>query len=282
MNLKEWNELVGREQFVVKESNLEEFSPEPSRPGFGAILLCTSGRARLIINLEEQEIFPGSEVNLIIGSSIALLERSEDFSAYCFYFSEEMARDVTYHIDPIFFKHLTTHPFFHHDEISYPNVLNWMQMANYTYLDRENRFRTLITRNRLHNFFLEICDKVLRGRGNPSDHASPHRNEIYHRFMDLAHKLCTRNRNVAYYADKLCISTRYLSSITREIRNRSAKELIDDVLVQEIKIRLRTTQKTIQEISNELNFPDQSYLGRYFKRHTGISPTQFRNSNEIG
>ncbi len=70
---------------------------------------------------------------------------------------------------------------------------------------------------------------------------------------------------------------RYLSFITRQItQTKSAKEIINKYIILEIKILLESTQLSIQEVANYLNFPDQSYLGRYFKRYTGKSPSEYR------
>ena len=74
----------------------------------------------------------------------------------------------------------------------------------------------------------------------------------------------------------LCISTQYLTDICTAITGKSAKKLIDEFVLLEIKVLLQNTEFPIQEISNRLNFPDQSYLGRYFKRQMGISPSAYR------
>ena len=82
---------------------------------------------------------------------------------------------------------------------------------------------------------------------------------------------------MSFYADKLCISTRYLSTIVRSVAHSSAKEFIDRAVILEIKMMLQSTDLSVQEIAYRLRFPDQSYLGRFFKKHTGESPTEYRN-----
>ena len=66
----------------------------------------------------------------------------------------------------------------------------------------------------------------------------------------------------------------------RNIAHRSAKELIDAAAVLEIKMLLQTTDLSVQEIAYRLRFPDQSYLGRYFRKHAGVSPTDFRSQKK--
>lgn len=84
---------------------------------------------------------------------------------------------------------------------------------------------------------------------------------------------------MAFYADKLCISTRYLSTIVQNVSHSSAKELIDKSVILEIKMMLQSTDLSVQEIAYRLHFPDQSYLGRYFKKRTGVSPTGYRRKS---
>ncbi|MDE7005047.1 MAG: helix-turn-helix domain-containing protein, partial [Alistipes sp.] len=78
----------------------------------------------------------------------------------------------------------------------------------------------------------------------------------------------------------LCISTRYLSTVVRSIAHSSVKEFVDRAVVLEIKMLLQSSDLSVQEIAYRLHFPDQSYLGRYFKNHTGMSPTEYRNARK--
>ena len=78
------------------------------------------------------------------------------------------------------------------------------------------------------------------------------------------------------YADQLCITTRYLSSILQDLTGHTPKELIDARCIQEIKMLLRTTNLTMQEIALRLDFPDQSFFSRYFKKNTGMTPAEYR------
>lgn len=75
-----------------------------------------------------------------------------------------------------------------------------------------------------------------------------------------------------FYADQLCISTRYLSAITKQVAEDSAKEIIDENLILELKMALQSTGMSLKEIADKYRFPDQSFFGRYFKKHTECHP----------
>ena len=83
-------------------------------------------------------------------------------------------------------------------------------------------------------------------------------------------------RSVAFYADRLCVTPKHLSAVSKEITSHTASELIDHYVIMEAKIMLAESALTIQEISNKLNFANQSFFGKYFKHLTGYSPSEFR------
>lgn len=84
--------------------------------------------------------------------------------------------------------------------------------------------------------------------------------EIFKRFIQLIHKHCTTQREVSFYAAELFITPRYLSTIVQNVSGNTAKSIIDRHVILEIKALLQYTSLSIQEISNRLSFPDQSFL----------------------
>lgn len=99
-----------------------------------------------------------------------------------------------------------------------------------------------------------------------------------HQFLNVLEQYFRRERNVAFYADKLCISPKYLSLLVREATGLSAAAIIDQYVITEAKNMLRFSGDTIQQVAYKLNFPNQSAFGKYFKHMTGQSPTAFRCS----
>lgn len=270
------------EQFVVGDSDFAFFSNYASRCDGGAILFCRSGEADVTVNQYQGPVRRNTLILILPGSLLMFTSRSEDFQATFFAFSRDLFAEAAFRLEPAFFEILRANP------ISYPSsrilegTSTWLQMAAYTYRDRRNMFRNTIIRNRLQNVLLEIYDKVQRfaHMQDQMPETTTRQTELFHRFVGLVHEHSAREREVAFYADKLCISTRYLSTIVRNIAHTSAKEFIDSSVLLEIKMLLQSTDLSIQEIAYRLRFPDQSYLGRYFKKHTGESPTEYRNSKK--
>ena len=96
-------------------------------------------------------------------------------------------------------------------------------------------------------------------------------------FYKLLAQHCKQHRDVAFYANALCITTTYLYKVCRKVLGFSPKEEIDQLTVFEIKSYLAHTDLPIKRIAEELHFEDASYMCRYFRRLTGVSPADYRN-----
>lgn len=100
--------------------------------------------------------------------------------------------------------------------------------------------------------------------------------QMLEQFMKLAITDHAREHLVGYYADKLCVTPKYLSKIIKECSGRSVPDWLNELLILDAKNMLRHSNMTIKEISAQLNFPSQSFFFRFFKNHTGMTPTQYR------
>ena len=107
---------------------------------------------------------------------------------------------------------------------------------------------------------------------------SDHKRLVFQQFMKLVHENYSRERQVIYYADRLCISPKYLSRLCREISGKSAPEWIDAYVMLEAKNLLKYSDMPIKEIVYRLNFSNQTVFYKFFKAHTGMTPTEYRNS----
>ena len=86
--------------------------------------------------------------------------------------------------------------------------------------------------------------------------------------------------DVAFYAEQLNVSPRYLGQVTRRINGRSPKAIIDERIVSEITSLLTSTNRPLKDIALRLGFSSQAHLSRFFKKHKGLSPTDFQHKNK--
>jgi YesN/AraC family two-component response regulator len=143
--------------------------------------------------------------------------------------------------------------------------------------DEENPFRLQVIENLIRVFYYGGVSKFRKIDHN----ATPYKNSIVERFMELVQEHYREERLIGFYADKLCITPKYLSKLIKEHTGRSAGEWIDNHVILEARAMLQSSDMTIQQIAASLNFPNQSFFGKYFKRATGLSPKQYRSSKGV-
>lgn len=97
------------------------------------------------------------------------------------------------------------------------------------------------------------------------------------RFVDLAQESFRIQHKVRFFADQLCVTSKYLSEVVSEITGTPPHCIINNYLIVEAKLLLDNASLTVSQIADLLNFPDQSFFGKFFKRNTGISPKEYRN-----
>ena len=107
--------------------------------------------------------------------------------------------------------------------------------------------------------------------------ASTRHKKLFEMFIELVEKHYNEERSVGFYADKLCISPKYLSQIIKSVSGFSAPDVINKYVILEAQNLLRHTDMTVKEISDQLNFPNHSFFYKYFKQRTGCTPNSYRH-----
>ena len=103
-----------------------------------------------------------------------------------------------------------------------------------------------------------------------------HEQSIFDRFLQLVTQHCAEHHQIGYYADRMCLTERYLSTVIRQASGTTAKDWIDRALITRIKIELRHTDKPAAQIADEMHFANASFFSKYFRRLTGMSPGEYK------
>lgn len=136
-------------------------------------------------------------------------------------------------------------------------------------------------REQLNHIFLAFLYEIAALGQKYSPPAIAHltrKEELVIRFANLVSDHFRKERSVSFYADKLNVTAKYLTETVKEINGRTAGEIIDDFVILESKMLLEKPETTIAQVAHTLNFSDQSFFGKYFKRLTGISPKEFKTA----
>jgi AraC-like DNA-binding protein len=144
--------------------------------------------------------------------------------------------------------------------------------------DETHSFKKETVSNAFFNFFLDLGNIFLNKKDNFTKSSLSRKEEIMEKFLQLLVRYCRKQHNVSFYAEELYITPQYLSLILKEITGKSANKFIDEATFREAQQLLRTPNTTIQQVASELCFSDQSTFGKFFKKHSGMSPSEYKKS----
>ena len=159
---------------------------------------------------------------------------------------------------------------------------NRMLAADYDLLRVAIEQPNLVARNKmitalLVHLLLTLYNASDRPENTTQNDNSKRSRQLLNHFFELVgENILSGQRNIPFYAEKLCVSERYLFKVCKKETGKTPKDLINEFLVGQIKNALLTTEMTHQQIADQFNFPDQSAFGQFFKRQEGMSPSEFR------
>lgn len=143
---------------------------------------------------------------------------------------------------------------------------------------RTHFFQKEAIQNALVGFYIELANIFMGKKELMTTPVLSRKEELFEQFLELLYEHCKEQHVVTFYAEKLFITPQYLSLILKELTGKSANKWIDDALIVEAKMLLKAPQATVQQVADTLNFSDQSTFGKFFKKHMGISPMEYRKS----
>ena len=243
------------------------------------LLFIERGSAQVELDFCAYGLQPNHHIGMAAGLHFQCLKASPDFTVSYITFVRDLLLEVTSPFNPSFFAFLNKYPLSPSLPEKQMEENHWMLQSAYNiYKEKEHTFRLPIFKNCLQNFLMDIYDKTKAQFLHRNASNTTRQEELLEKFIALTFQHSGTRRDVQFYADQMCITTRYLSSVVQNLTGHSPKELIDVRCIQEIKMLLRTTDKTMQEIALQLDFPDQSFFSRYFKKNTGMTPQEYRNN----
>ena len=166
---------------------------------------------------------------------------------------------------------------------AFAHILNLCeQLFYYNQEEKEITFSQQIKLSLFTSLVYILVGDFLQGKGKDINILENSRKEtITMKFLQLVSINFMKEKELKFYADKLLISSKYLSNTVREITNQPPSKFITEALLNNAKILLLNSDNSIKEISNELDFSDQYAFGKFFKKHTGLSPSNFKKTNKL-
>ena len=269
------NECIATEN----ESHLEAFR-FPCRINAFIIGIGLEGQTTLSYNLHQCHLKKNT-MFLFGPNTILQVKDDGNFKAQVVAISSEFIRQLNIDLKNIIptLLRFATHPCFELNDELCANIGEYIQLIRKENIQSDNRYTQEIIRNLLSALLFKVNDVIYHFIAEHPEVEQPihDRTENYfRRFMQLLAENYRTERSVRFYSDELCITPKYLTTIIKRISGRSVSEWIDNYVILEAKTLLKNSHLSIQEISILLHFPNQSFFGSYFKRNTGMSPTQYK------
>lgn len=249
----------------------------------GIIIICTEGWCQfeydgLMKRVEKNNLFL-----YMAHSVVTFVEFSPDFNSRQIWFSRDELWNINLYSKTGLsdMQHLKLHPIVHLSEDDVTLLDHYFQLLCRRMGDSAPVLHCDIVRSLFASILLEILSMLRRSVDAEADalegqSTSFHKRRMVNRFMHMLEESDGRIRRVEEFASRLNITPKYLSFVVKEIMHRRPSTYIHLFTMKAIEHRLRFTDMTMQEIANDLNFPNPSFFGKYFKEHTGITPLEYR------
>ena len=280
------SELSSYQEASLFTSHLEEWQDGPQVITYGAILICHKGKAMLNVNYKEWHlhegavitVFPNDVVELKVDSNVEITDGAFAFEVEILKYNASLLREASLQLEQTVYSSLREDRC-RQDTPVVTNIIDSMFALLKVYFNQsECTCISQLVLLQLKAFFVGFHEYLQRNPQNrPDDEVKSYRvRELFNRFMMLMERDYKQSRDVNYYAEKMSITSKYLTNIVRQVAGHTPKTIIDQYVILQLKMQLHRSSQSIKEIAWEYHFTDVSFFCRYFKKHTGLTPQQVR------
>lgn len=262
-------------------TSLEEWKNEPQVLTYGAILICRKGNAVLNINYKDWSL-PEKAVITLFPNDVVLLKTPPSPTAFeveMLKYDTSLLREASLQMEHTVYSSLREDRC-RQDSPVVTNIIDAMfSLLKIYFRQAECTCLSQLVLCQLKAFFIGFHEYLQRNPQFRADEVKSYRvRELFNRFMMLMERDYKTSRDVGYYAEKMNISPKYLTNIVKIVTAHTPKTIIDQYTILQLKMQLKRTNLSIKELAWAYHFTDVSFFCRYFKKHTGLTPQQIRES----
>lgn len=269
---------MGKDLLVLDDVTRQDMEHIPMQIGFLLIGLCTKGQAAFTQGGQERTMRKG-DLLISLGEQVILNETiSDDFHATAILMSRSYAQNCIVGLNYMwpYLLHVVQHPVITLTDEEQDWIWECYGILRRRLHRKPGRYMREAVISLTRAFYFEICN-LLDSRVSSELQVSQNRSYIiFDRFVRLVSQHFKEERSVEWYSSEMCLTPKHLSEVVKAVSGKTAGQWITSLVVIEIKTLLQNTGLSIKEIAQEMNFPNQSFLGKYFKNVEGVSPSDFR------
>lgn len=251
---------------------------EALRLGFMAFCFCTKGSLTMKRNGVTVVLQPG---DLLIGIGEQVYEDpvvSDDFESKTLLISHQCAADSITGLTQMwqYLLYIYECPVLHLSDSEYEWVQECFREVKLRLRAHAHAYYRESLLAMLRMFYFDICDLLSHRKTSSESSTGRTGYRIFDTFIHLLGQHFREERSILWYSQQMCITSKYLSEVVKEVSGKTAGQWISSLVVMEIKMLLTGTSLSVKEIAARLSFPTQGFLGKYFKNATGLSPSEYR------
>ncbi len=252
---------------------------EPCRIHCLFVALCLDGTAQYSVDTKERMVKKNDVIVINDGQVVGNYMLSRDCQGIAIMSSNSFFTEIIKEVHEIssLFLFANTHPVINLQPEKVKAFLDYFHLIRQKVDDATHRYRKELVSALLKAMIYDISDEIyqLQQKRDPKKSRAE---AIFTSFINLLKKHFRHERRVSWYGEQLCITPKYLSETVKAVSKRTPNEWIDNYVTLEIRVLLRNSTMSIKEIAEVLHFPNQSFLGKYFKEHVGMSPSKYRKT----
>lgn len=270
---------IGDDLILFDECANMPVPTEPSRIKCIIMALCLHGTVAYTADTVPQRVQANDVFIVNEGQVVGNFRKSNDFSGIAIMLSYNMFHEIVQGVHELssLFLFTRTHPVFRLLPNESQSVVQYFNLIKEKVDDRFNHFRRDVTRSLIATMIYDLNNAIFRIQ-QTRDLKITRAESIFTRFIQLVEQNYRTERRVGWYGEQMCITAKYLSETVKQVSRRTPNEWIDNYVMIELRVQLKNTSKSIKEIAHDMNFPNQSFLGKFFKEHAGMSPMAYRKS----
>lgn len=277
-------DLMAGKDICCLEGEVKAFPKILCKPflmNYVGLIVCEKGYFCFDVDKKKFTARAGETVFLFEGNNFSIGELSDDLRVSILF----------YHIDPIreilgssivamyLYTTLTPEPCYVWTSGEESDLARYIALLGRHRKSAQNPFDNHECKLLLLALTYRLCSIYSR-RIIEEKNVAGHKIDTFIKLIRLIEKYYMQERGVAFYADKLCLSPKYLSALSKSVCGYTVQELVFRAIIRKSIFWLKNTNKSVQEISDDLNFPNASFFGTFFKKQTGLAPSYYRISAE--
>jgi len=249
----------------------------PFKVDVTAVIICIGGTTEGSINLKPYATNGACLFTILSGQILEYKSISEDFTGLFIIMSNKFTDSLMPNASerlPLSIS-VRDNPVTPLNDETLGGMIRYFEMLKRIIQVKEHPFRLEVARHLTLAFFYGASVDFHQLDNNKK---MTHHETFVEKFLHLVQAHYKEQRGIEFYANKLCVTPKHLSKIIKQTCGKPAGDWIDEHVALEAKALLKSTNMTIEQISDDLNFPSQSYFGKYFKRITGMSPKEYKTT----